>query len=141
MRGRLPKPANERVTRYKPLEWIEIPNVPYEGPKPDLPDDMPERTKKWWGVVSAMPVCVLWEDDDWQLALDTAYLHAAFAKGDLARAAELRKWQMKLGMTSEGRRALRIRYIEPRPEPVESNVDDLFAQRRRRALGAELDRD
>jgi hypothetical protein len=140
MRGALPKPPDQRVSRYRPIGWVDVPNVKYTGEKPDLPDDVPQLTREWWDVISSMPHCILWHPSEWQLALDTALLHAAFVKGDLARAAELRKWEHALGVTMDARRAQRIRYVDPLPEEPEPEIEESspqvsdFAEARRRKL-------
>ena len=79
--GRKPKPEGQAVNRHKPThDWIEVVDVPFQG-GPKLPKDgrtWPTWTKRWWGVVSTMPHCVLWTDSDWEFALDTAVLKAKF---------------------------------------------------------------
>ena len=86
-----------------------------------------------------MPHCVLWQPSDWQFAIDTAVLHAAFARGDLARSKELRVREKVLGTTAEARRDLRIRYVGAEAAPEEPQapaaVVDLESERRRRLLG------
>src|SRR5687767_11013296 len=99
MRGALPKPADQRVSRYKPHEWVEVADVPYDGEKPVLPADMPWQTHEWWDALTSMPHCVLWAPTDWQYAVLTATIHAAVVKGDLPRAAELRIREMHMGIT------------------------------------------
>jgi hypothetical protein len=134
MRGRYPKPADQRVSGYRPTGWIDVPNVGYTGEKPDLPDDVPQLTREWWEAISSMPHCILWHPSDWQFALDTARLHAAFVKGDFARAAELRKWERVLGVGMDARRSQRIRYVDAPPpvEVEETDITDLAEERRRK---------
>lgn len=84
-----------------------------------IPTDWPAETKKWWRAVSRMPHCVLWTDADWQFALDTALVAAAFHAGDVRVAGELRQREKILGTTADSRRDLRIRYVDP----TEDNAD------------------
>lgn len=111
-----------------------MPNVRYSGERPSLPSGMPERTREWWETISTMPHCALWHPSDWQFAIDTAILHAAFVKGDLARAAELRKWERILGVGIDARRSQRIRYVDPppEPEPEDTEVTNIADERHRR---------
>jgi hypothetical protein len=76
------------------------------------PQEWPSETKRWWRSVSRMPHCVLWSESDWQFALDTAQVAAAFHAGDLRLAAELRAREKVLGTTADARRDLRIRYAD-----------------------------
>ena len=104
--------------RVKPRhEWIEVEDRPFED-GPPLPRRQPTgfawpaATKRWWQVVSRMPHCALWGEADWQFALDTAFVAAAFHMGDLKLAVELRQREKVLGTTLDARRDLRIRYVE-----------------------------
>lgn len=81
----------------------------------------PPRTKQWWAVVSSMPHCVLWEKSDWEFALDTAAVAAAFHGGDLRQADVLLKREKILGTTVDFRRDLRIKYVEPVEEEVSAS--------------------
>lgn len=134
-----PEPKANKIGRTPTaVEWIEVPNVPYDGPVPQLPAtrscvtpegvalelDINERTRAWWAVVSRMPHCRLWTDADWQFALDTALLKDAFYAAPaqtVAIAVEIRRREDQLGTTGEARRKLRIRYVDPvettEPEP------------------------
>lgn len=74
-----------------------------------------------------MPHCCLWDEADWQFAFDTALLAAAFHRGELRRATELRQRERIMGTTVDARRDLRIRYVDPKaielPESVRA-IDD-----------------
>jgi hypothetical protein len=59
-----------------------------------------------------MPHAVLWTEADWQFALDTAEVAAAFHDGDVKQAVELRQRERIMGTTLDARRDLRIRYVE-----------------------------
>jgi hypothetical protein len=63
-----------------------------------------------------MPHCCLWEPSDWEFALDTAAVAAAFHSGDLRQGDSLLKREKVLGTTGDFRRGLRIRYVEPTRE-------------------------
>lgn len=125
--GRKAKPEGQAVNRHKPThDWTEVVNAPFEG-GPKLPKMQPNGaswpawTKRWWGVVSTMPHCTLWTDSDWEFAFDTAALKAAFhTTSTNALATEIRNREKVLGTTTDYRRDLRIRYVEP---PVERPDD------------------
>lgn len=111
--------------RTPTADWIEVPDVPYEGPWPELPK-LPGRqrwndlAKRWWDTIRVMPHCALWDDADWLYAVETAYMkHFYFrdvaddeTKGTTSAATELRRREDVLGTTMEARRKLRIRYVE-----------------------------
>jgi hypothetical protein len=127
--GRKPKPEGQAVNRHKPThDWIEVVDVPFQG-GPKLPKDgrtWPTWTKRWWGVVSTMPHCVLWTDSDWEFALDTAVLKAKFHTEPAAGlATEIRNRERVLGTTADYRRDLRIRYVEKPAEQVPAEVTSL----------------
>lgn len=100
--------------RVKPThDWIEVPNVRFEG-GPALPRGKWHRlTRRWWKVISAMPLCALWDEDDWGYALETAIVAEVFYRGAITAAAELRLRGRVMGITWDARRDLRIRYVEP----------------------------
>ena len=66
-----------------------------------------------------MPHCSLWTEADWQFAIDTACVAAAFHAGDARVAGELRQREKVLGTTADARRDVRIRYLPP-TEPEEA---------------------
>lgn len=144
------KPSDRpTVHRNKPaVDWTEVTNEPYKGSHPDLPDvrqsvdksgivtETPysDATRRWWGSLSAMPHCVLWQDSDWAYALDTAVVHDQASYGSVSAMAELRLREKSLGTTFDARRDLRIRYVNVEHEPL-AVVDELD-DRRRRLLNA-----
>lgn len=87
-----------------------------------VPERWPAETRRWWRAVSRMPHASLWTDSDWQYALDTACVAAAFHAGDARMAAELRQREKVLGTTQDARRDLRLRYVEPEPEGEAAGV-------------------
>lgn len=133
------KPKDQKVTRTPTVhDWTEVIDEPYAGNVPAL-GRAPAATKAWWAVVSTMPHCILWAPADWQFALDTARVHAAFAKGKLTAAAELRVREKQMGTTIDARRDLRIRYVAPAVEAEThdgTGMADFEAERRRRLLEA-----
>ncbi|MBA8925923.1 hypothetical protein BC739_003122 [Kutzneria viridogrisea] len=100
-----------------------------------IPPEWPEETLRWWDEVSRMPHCVLWTPSDWQFALDTARVAAAFHAGDVRVATELRQRERILGTTADARRDLRIRYTEPPSETSESATVTAMDAYRRMAAG------
>lgn len=118
--GRKPKPEGQARNRNKPThDWTEVEDVAF-GDGPKLPSKMPNGlpwpapTRRWWASVSSMPHCVLWSESDWQFALDTAFVAGIFhMQGSNVYATELRNREKVLGTTSDYRRDLRIKYVEP----------------------------
>lgn len=152
-----PKPKADGTTVHRnPLvhDWVEVTDEPYAGKKPGLPSKLqyvdkgavfevkiPSRTRAWWKRVSAMPHCVLWTETDWQFALDTAMVHAAFVLGDTVRAGELRVREKQMGTTLDARRDLRIRYVSEKPAETtavqaDPQVTSFEDERRRRIAGS-----
>ncbi len=86
---------------------------------PELPGRWNKAVMRWWSSVSRMPHCVLWDDSDWQFAMDTAYIARDFYYGVSNAAAELRRREAIMGTTLDSRRRLRIRYVEPSSETPE----------------------
>jgi hypothetical protein len=125
--GRRPKPEGERRNRHALThEWVEVEDVPYDGPRPDLPvrwittdegerkrSTWPAPTVRWWDTVSTMPHCSLWTRADWQFAIDTAEVHARWVTGGRG-ATEVRIRERQLGTTVDARRSLRIQYVPPK---------------------------
>jgi hypothetical protein len=148
MSGR--KPSERPVVHRKTpsVDWTEVPNTPYVGDRPELPEtrqtvdktgivtDLPysAATRKWWESISSMPHCVLWHASDWAYALDTAVVHDQASYGSVSAMAELRLREKSLGTTFDARRDLRIRYVDA--EPVTLAVVDELDDRRRRLLDA-----
>lgn len=135
--GRKPKPEDQRRNPNRPtFDWIQVVNVPYEGPVPELGGRVPVRTMRWWRVVTRMPHCILWDDADWEFAVATAWVHAAFVKqgGSPSYASELRQREKLLGLTWDARRDLRIKYVEAVDEGGE-NAPVSIADRRRELEG------
>lgn len=129
--GAKPKPEGTTRHRVPPVhEWIDVQEVPYSGPVPSI-GRVPARTRRWWSVVTKMPHCVMWDDADWQFAVDTALVHAAFSKGDMGRASELRLRERLMGTTWDARRDLRIKYVpvgQEQPEKAPTAIDEYRAR-------------
>ena len=133
------KPNEGRPVRHrvKPVhQWVEVEDKPFRGRRPLPPAQpdgrpWPEATRQWWRVISRMPHCRLWGPGDWQFALDTALLAAAFHGGDIKQAVELRQREKVMGTTFDARRDLRIRYVEPLPKEERLGVTAIEEYRRR----------
>jgi hypothetical protein len=145
------KPAERSVNRTpSKIDWIEVENVPYSGPVPELPlsrtyinpkgeiQEVPieTRTRNWYEAITKMPHCVLWQPSDWQFCLDTAMVHASAAHGSVTAMAELRQREKIMGTTVEARRDLKIRYIEPQILEVVAAPVAQLDDRRSRLLDA-----
>lgn len=129
--GRKPKPEDQRRNRNQPAhDWIDVQDVPYAGEVPSL-GRLPARTKRWWEVVSRMPHCALWDEADWQFAIETAHVHAEWVKTRRASfTVEMRQREKLLGMTWDARRDLRIRYVAADAEDPEEKPISLEERRR-----------
>lgn len=125
-RGAKPKPPGQAVTRHKPLDWTEVPDVPFTG-GPKLPamrrsgKPWPDACKRKWAAWSTMPHCVLWTLTDWEFASDTIELFADMVGAHDPRfAVEVRTREKVMGTTMDYRRDIRVRYIDP---PTEAPAD------------------
>lgn len=131
-------PAQKAVKhgRTPNAEWIEVPDVPYTGPSPDLPR-LPHRGKwhpmvvSWWEQIREMPHCSLWRAVDWTFALETAFMKNAYWADVEAQAAttsaavEIRRREALMGTTIEALRQARIRYVPADGEEDEDLRPDL----------------
>lgn len=134
--GAKQKPPGQAVNRNQPVhEWLEVDDVPFEG-GPDLPERMASavalvkdepilrlewhpRTREKWDTWRAMPHCKHWGPAEWDYALDSIEIAGLFHyTGEQKYATELRNRERVLGTTLDYRRALRIRYVEPKTETV-----------------------
>ena len=125
--GRVPKPEGQKVHRVQPVyDWLEVPDKPYDGPRPEIPADLSDMTRAWWDAVSSMPHCVLWTDTDWAFAVATAVIADAALAGGVGAATELRNREKIMGTTLDFRRAIRVRYVDPKPRVVAkvASLDD-----------------
>lgn len=146
-----PKPTGKAVTQGRAkVETTDVLNVPYDGPKPELPTErktmlkngdiiivpIGDDTVAWWERISIMPHCVLWSESDWQFALDTAKVHSAAQNGSMPAITELRQREKILGTTWEARRDLRINYVDPEAEKPELSPVATLDDRRKKLLDA-----
>ncbi len=142
------------------VDWTDVPDVPFADGRalPRRPKTGPRAWRPevvdWWDELSRMPHCVLWRPPDWQFALETAAMKQQFwvdlDEGEFKStlATEIRRREDLMGVTSEARRKLRIRYVNPNEtEPASDQADgdgvqddqaavDELAERRRRILEA-----
>ena len=121
-RGPAPKDPSKRARRNSdpiPLrvlvaEAIEQPELPAGVPSVDdgelLMAEWPEQTRTWWQMWADSPLSDDFTSTDWSFLLDTAMLHAAFWRGEIKVAAELRQRVAKFGATPEDRARLRITF-------------------------------
>lgn len=111
--GRKPKEGPKRNRNAPTHDWVEVDDVPFEGPSPDLPEGVAwhPQTLAWYEVVRQLPHAVLWTEGEWQEIATTALLHTEVWNGATARAPELRQREKSLGLTADYRRDLRIRYV------------------------------
>jgi hypothetical protein len=125
-RGPAPKDPTLRRRSNSPDEWVDVPNVPYTGPRPVLPRarkilnggqlmEVPisAMTRQWWKVVTSLPHCALWDAGEWQYAVTTAIVADNVHYGVNAAVSQLRARERAMGTTPDARRALRIRYVDP----------------------------
>lgn len=147
-----PKPTGRQVLSGNTprVDWVDVPNQPYTGEKPTLPESrmvmtpkgelqefpIEKRTHDWWRAVSSMPHCVLWSPSDWQFALDTAMVHADAAHGKTTAMAELRMREKTMGTTVDSRRDLRIRYVDEDMPTGELTPVTSMDDRRKKLLDA-----
>lgn len=128
MAHRGPAPSARKLGRTPNAEWIDVPDVSYDGASPDLPklkgrQKWHEIVVQWWENVRHMPHCALWRPTDWDYALETALMkqrhYDRFMEGEekTTDAVEIRRREDTMGTTGEALRKLRIRYV-----PME--VDD-----------------
>lgn len=138
--GRQPRPAAQKRNRAQSqADWVDVPNVPYAGDRPELPTsrtvvtrdgqeqvNLQSMTEKWWEVVTSMPHCARWSSSDWMFALSSAIVADAAFCGIASAQTELRNREKVMGTTAEFRRALRIRYIDPpKPDQAVAEVTSL----------------
>lgn len=133
--GRTPKAVKHGRTPLS-TEWKDIPDLPYDGPTPDLPA-LPRRQKwrepvvDWWDEIRVMPHCRLWGATDWRFAIETARMKQQFwlelEDGEMKTtlATEIRRREDQMGTTVEARRKLRIRYVDPEPDEVAEDDTDV----------------
>lgn len=93
----------------------------------------PAQTRAWWKMWGESPLSADFTETDWSFLLDTAILHAAYWKGDLKSAGELRLRVAKFGATPEDRARLRIS-TTPRPA-AESEAPTVGASQARSRRG------
>lgn len=90
------------------LPEFEVEIRPKDGEPYMVPFNWPDATRGWWAMLEHHPLVNEFFDTDWAYLLDTAMIHAAFWKGDLKQAGELRLREAKYGFTPEDRAKLRI---------------------------------
>lgn len=130
-----PPAMGRKLGRTPNAEWTDVPNLPYQGPSPNLPklrgrQKWHELVEQWWENLRHMPHCITWTETDWQFALETALMKQQFwldyQAGEMktTAATEIRRREDQIGTTSEARRKLRIRYVDVAPDEVDLPEDD-----------------
>lgn len=116
-RGAAPKAQHQRArdTRARiDARAIQVPDKPYEGRVPSLPDaDWQQATLEWWKTWTHSPQAHLFTVTDWQFLIETAFVANAFFAGNIAAASELRLRVAKFGATPEDRARLRLQFVPP----------------------------
>lgn len=120
-RGPAPKDPAKRVRRNAGGQEMRVIQVePDEQPKLPtfyLVDPItgtrslfrwPKQTVEWWQMWADSPLSAEFTSTDWSELRDTALLHAAYWKGDLKQASEMRLRVAKFGATPEDRARLKI---------------------------------
>lgn len=90
------------------LPEFDVEVSPKNGEPYMVPFVWPDATRDWWQMLSGHPLVNEFFETDWAYLLDTALVHAAFWKGNLSLAGELRLREAKYGFTPEDRAKLRI---------------------------------
>lgn len=143
------EPKDRRHGRTPLAEWTEVVDRPQPGRK--LPTFSGVRwrapVRDWWETVSTLPHTALWNEGDWQFAVDTALLKQQWWDQFTSKTttphttlvAEIRRREDQLGTTVEARRKLRIRYVPAEPEAAAATKPGTvsrLADRRARLTGA-----
>lgn len=138
-RGPAPKDPSTRARRNRQSDMRVIKGQ--RSPQPKLPTGVkvrdaqgklrpftwPQQTKNWWKHWGSSPLAEDFGDTDWSFLLDTAFIHAAYWRGQLSLAGELRLREAKLGATPEDRLRLKIQFEQ---------ADEAEDKGRRRRSGA-----
>lgn len=90
------------------LPEFEVERTAKNGEPYMVPFSWPAATRDWWAMLAHHPLVDEFFAADWSYLLDTALIHAAFWKGDLKLAGEIRLREAKYGFTPEDRAKLRI---------------------------------
>lgn len=116
-RGAAPKAAHQRPRDTRARiddKAIRVPDQPYTGETPVLPDgDWSPATLRWWDVWVTSPQAHMFTVTDWAFLVETAYIAEAFYSGNMSVASELRLRVAKFGATPEDRARLRLQFVPP----------------------------
>lgn len=124
MAHRGPEPKLNKIGRTPSADWLDVADLPNDGPWPELPA-LP-RKRKWhelatrsWEQIRVMPHTRLWTDTDWTFCHETILLkhywftHIEAGTQTVSEGIEIRRREDQIGTTMESRRKLRIRYVDP----------------------------
>lgn len=100
--------APARLVLKPDLPEFDVEVRPKDGEPRMVPFSWPAATRDWWALLDHHPLVGEFFDTDWTYLLDTALIHAAFWKGNVSVAGELRLREAKYGFTPEDRAKLRI---------------------------------
>lgn len=130
-----------RIVTVEPVAQPDLPEFDVEvRPKDDEPYMVefvwPAATRDWWAMLDLHPLAREFIETDWSYLMDTAVIHAAFWKGKLDLAAEIRLREAKYGFTPEDRARLRIQFAEATSAEVDaSGKSEKHQSARDRAAG------
>jgi len=135
-RGPTPKDPNKRARANKdiiPLRTVLVEPVlqpdlpefdvevrPKDGEPYMVPFVWPVATRGWWAQLGLHPLAGEFIETDWSYLMDTALIHAAFWRGRIEQASELRLREAKYGFTPEDRLRLRIQFAEVAGAEIET---------------------
>lgn len=105
-------PIPLRVITAEPTQQPDLPSFEVEVDGELTEFTWPARTQEWWQMWADSPLSAEFTSTDWNELLDTALLHAAYWRGELKLAAELRLRVAKFGATPEDRARLRITFAQ-----------------------------
>ena len=99
--------------------WLDRPTLPRYG----------KATVGWWEAVSTLPHCILWTPGDWQFALATARVHAAFSRKGGERLAGEPLAGLKNQLTqgdpmTKTKRIPKVRLARPAGRPLQLRYTD-----------------
>jgi len=128
-----PKAAGEaRFRGTRVHDWVEVNDALFGG-GPDLPQRRrdgqawPDGMQDKWDAWRSMPHAALWDEADWQYALDTVEVAASAFQKDakVGLIAELRLREKTMGTTWAARQDMRIRYVAPPSESEPASVTNM----------------
>lgn len=119
-----PAPDPRSVNNNPHAEWYECPDVPFDYAAaghtlPAYRDWHPE-VRRWYGVVASLPHAKDWTAGDWIAVDELAILKQKIFQG-VATGGEMtesRRREDNLGLTTEARQKIRVRYTPAAAAPA-----------------------